>query len=86
MRTMRTTSERDRETVESTVALLRRAEAGLARGRLRAAREQFLRAAQAADDEGLPVVRAEAAIGAGGLWLHELRITDEPRRVPRARA
>ena len=39
------------------------------------------------------MVRAEAAIGAGGLWLHELRVTDEraaflarrARRAGRAR-
>jgi uncharacterized protein YfcZ (UPF0381/DUF406 family) len=57
--------------------LLALAQATLDIGRLGAAREQFFGAAQAAEEEGLTVVRAESAIGAGGLWLHELRVTDE---------
>ena len=57
--------------------LLALAQATLDIGRLGAAREQFFEAAQVAEDAGLAVVRAEAAIGAGGLWLHELRVTDE---------
>ena len=76
-RATRTTTERRMGDAESASTLLARAQAELARGRLRAAREQFFGAAQAADAERLPVIRAEAAIGAGGLWLHELRVTDE---------
>src|SRR5262245_43859281 len=63
--------------VETAAEVLQRAQATLATGRLRAARAQFIDAAQRAALERAPDVRAEAAIGAGGLWLHELRITDE---------
>jgi hypothetical protein len=59
------------------VEALQRAQATLATGRLGDARAQFFDAAQHAAREGLFETRAEAAIGAGGLWLHELRITDE---------
>ena len=53
-------------------------EGALARGRLRAGVRGILRMPRSCGrHEGLPVVRAEAAIGAGGLWLHELRVTDE---------
>ena len=38
---------------------------------------QFLAAADAAVRAGDLITRAEAAIGAGGLWLYELRIADE---------
>jgi DNA-binding CsgD family transcriptional regulator len=57
--------------------LLERAQATLATGRLAAAREQFLAAAAAAERAGDAIALAEAAIGAGGLWLYELRIADE---------
>ena len=57
--------------------LLERAQATLSTGRLAAARDQFLAAADAAVRAGDLITRAEAAIGAGGLWLYELRIADE---------
>ena len=62
---------------EPAATLLERAQATLAAGRLAAAREQFLAAADAAERAGDTIARAEAAIGAGGLWLYELRIADE---------
>ena len=62
---------------EPAETLLERAQATLAAGRLAAAREQFLAAADAAERAGDAIALAEAAIGAGGLWLYELRIADE---------
>jgi tetratricopeptide (TPR) repeat protein len=53
--------------------LLARARDALDHGRLADARRDFLAAAR--DDD--PITRAEAAIGAGGLWLYELRVVDE---------
>jgi hypothetical protein len=53
----------------------------LARGRLREAREQFwleFGAARAANDS---IGSAEAALGLGGLWVHEHRSTFERARV-----
>jgi tetratricopeptide (TPR) repeat protein len=52
---------------------LHRGREALNRGRLADARAAFLRAADSED----PVVRAEAAIGAGGLWLYEQRVVDD---------
>jgi DNA-binding CsgD family transcriptional regulator len=62
---------------EPAATLLERANATLAAGRLSAAREQFLAAAAAAEQTGDAIARAEAAIGAGGLWLYEIRLADE---------
>jgi DNA-binding CsgD family transcriptional regulator/tetratricopeptide (TPR) repeat protein len=62
---------------EPAATLLERARATLAAGRSAAARAQFLAAADAAERAHDPIGRAEAAIGAGGLWLYELRIADE---------
>jgi hypothetical protein len=57
------------------------AEAGqalLEAGRLAAAREEFWRAADAADDA---IALARAALGLGGLWVDEHRSTFERARV-----
>jgi DNA-binding CsgD family transcriptional regulator len=62
---------------EPAATLLERAHATLTAGRLAAARAQFLAAGAAADHAGDATARAEAAIGAGGVWLYELRIADE---------
>ena len=62
---------------EPAATLLERAQATLAAGRLAAARAQFLAAAEAAERAADTIAYAEAAIGAGGLWLYELRIADE---------
>jgi DNA-binding CsgD family transcriptional regulator len=62
---------------EPAATLLARAQATLATGRLAGARQQFLNAADAAERAGDSIALAEAAIGAGGLWLYELRIADE---------
>ena len=62
---------------EPAEALLEHAQATLAAGRLAASREQFRAAAAAAARVGDFVTYAEAAIGAGGLWLYEVRVADE---------
>jgi hypothetical protein len=62
---------------ERALELLGGARDTLAAGRLSAARTQFLAVAEAAERARLPELRAEAALGAGGLWLHELRMVDE---------
>jgi DNA-binding CsgD family transcriptional regulator len=62
---------------EPAATLLERAQATLTAGRLAAARAQFLAAAAAAASAGDVTARAEAAIGAGGVWLYELRVADE---------
>src|SRR5262245_14914420 len=53
----------------------------LARGRLREAREQFWIEHGAADDAHDVIGSAEAALGLGGLWVHEHRSTFERARV-----
>ena len=53
----------------------------LARGRLREAREQFWSEHRAADDANDVIASAEAALGLGGLWVHEHRSTFERARV-----
>ena len=65
----------DRLGLDPPVALmLRLAGAELAAGHLRAARPWFRRAAGVATD---PVELAEAAVGLGGIWVHEHRRTVE---------
>jgi AAA ATPase-like protein len=58
-----------------------RAEAILACGRLADARPLFWRAAQFADAEGDASSLARAALGLGGVWLREHRMTDDTARV-----
>ncbi len=53
----------------------------LARGRLREAREQFWSEHGAANDAHDAIGSAEAALGLGGLWVHEHRSTFERARV-----
>src|SRR6187200_1448706 len=53
----------------------------LARGRLREAREQFWLEHGAANDANDAIGSAEAALGLGGLWVHEHRSTLERARV-----
>jgi hypothetical protein len=53
----------------------------LARGRLREAREQFWLELCAANDAHDVLGSAEAALGLGGLWVHEYRSTFERARV-----
>ena len=53
----------------------------LARGRLREAREQFWSDHGAANDANDVIGSAEAALGLGGLWVHEHRSTFERARV-----
>jgi hypothetical protein len=53
----------------------------LARGRLREAREQFWLEHGAANDVHDVIRSAEAALGLGGLWVHEHRSTFERARV-----
>ena len=53
----------------------------LARGRLREAREQFWSEHGAANDANDVIGSAEAALGLGGLWVHEHRSTFERARV-----
>ena len=58
-----------------------RAAGWLARGRLREAREQFWLEHGAANDANDVIGSAEAALGLGGLWVHEHRSTFERARV-----
>lgn len=53
----------------------------LARGRLREAREQFWLEHGAANDANDVIGSGEAALGLGGLWVHEHRSTFERARV-----
>ena len=53
----------------------------LTRGRLREAREQFWSEHGAANDANDLIGTAEAALGLGGLWVHEHRSTFERARV-----
>src|SRR4051812_40352990 len=53
----------------------------LMEGRLAEARVEFWRDAEVADAAGDPVALATAAIGLGGLWVHEHRATVERARV-----
>ena len=57
------------------------AEAVLACGKLAEARPLFRRAAQLAEVEGDVPALARAALGLGGVWLREHRLTDETARV-----
>lgn len=57
------------------------AEAVLACGKLAEARPLFRRAAQLAEVEGDVLALARAALGLGGVWLREHRLTDETARV-----
>jgi len=57
------------------------AEAVLACGKLAEARPLFRRAAQVAEAEADPRWFARAALGLGGVWLREHRLTDETARV-----
>jgi tetratricopeptide (TPR) repeat protein len=57
------------------------AEAVLACGRLAEARPLFHRAAQVAETEENPVIFARAALGLGGVWVREHRMTEEAERV-----
>jgi tetratricopeptide (TPR) repeat protein len=57
------------------------AEAVLACGRLADARPLFWRAAQVAEAEGDAVALARAALGLGGVWVREHRMTDDSARV-----
>lgn len=57
------------------------AEAVLACGRLTAARPLFHRAARAAEAEGDSITLARAALGLGGVWVREHRLTEEAERV-----
>ena len=50
-------------------------------GRLAEARSLFDRAAVGAEDEGEPILLAEAALGLGGVWVNEHRTPVEWRRV-----
>jgi AAA ATPase domain len=58
-----------------------RAEAVLACGRLADARPLFWRAARLADTEGDAPSLARAAVGLGGVWVREHRMTDDSARV-----
>ena len=53
----------------------------LERGRLREAREVFWQEAEAASAHGDIEARAEAALGLGGIWVHEHRTTLDNARV-----
>ena len=53
----------------------------LMEGRLAEARVEFWQEVDAADEAGEPVALAEAAIGLGGVWVHEHRATVERARV-----
>jgi hypothetical protein len=57
------------------------AEAVLACGKLADARPLFRRAAQLAEAEGDATALARAALGLGGVWLREHRLTDETARI-----
>ena len=57
------------------------AQAVLQAGRLAEARSLFDRAAAGAEDEGEPILLAEAALGLGGVWVNEHRTPVEWRRV-----
>ena len=57
------------------------AEAVLACGKLAEARPLFRRAAQLAEAEDDPALLARAALGLGGVWLREHRLTDDTARV-----
>ena len=57
------------------------AEAILACGRLAEARPLFHRAALLAEGEEDPVILARAALGLGGVWVREHRLTEESERV-----
>jgi hypothetical protein len=57
------------------------AEAVLACGKLAEARPIFRRAAHLADVEGDAALLARAALGLGGVWLREHRMTDDSARV-----
>jgi hypothetical protein len=59
----------------------KRAAGWLARGRLREAREQFWIEHAAANDANDVIGSAEAALGLGGLWVHEHHSTFERARV-----
>jgi tetratricopeptide (TPR) repeat protein len=61
--------------------LVERARAVLSSGRLAEARELFERAIEAATAEDDPVLRADAALGLGGVWVHEHREVAERERV-----
>ena len=61
--------------------LVERARAVLSCGWLAEARALFDRALEAATAEGDPVLRAEAAIGLGGVWVHEHREVADRERV-----
>src|SRR4051794_41810742 len=50
-------------------------------GRLAEARVEFWQEVDAADAAGDPLALAEAAIGLGGVWVHEHRATIERARV-----
>ncbi|CAN5509194.1 hypothetical protein BH20ACT2_BH20ACT2_07720 [soil metagenome] len=63
------------------VLLVERALAVLQSGRLAEARTGFDRAATAAVGENDPVLLAQAALGLGGVWLHEHRDEIEHQRV-----
>jgi hypothetical protein len=57
------------------------AEAVLACGHLAAARPLFHRAAQLAEVEADPIILARAALGLGGVWVREHRLSEETERV-----
>ena len=57
------------------------AEAVLACGHLAEARPLFHRAACLAEAEGNPVTLARAALGLGGVWVREHRLTEEAERI-----
>jgi len=57
------------------------AEAVLACGLLAEARPLFHRAAQLAEIEGNPHILARAALGLGGVWVREHRLTEDAERV-----
>ncbi len=57
------------------------AEAVLACGQLAEARPLFHRATRLAEAEGAPVALARAALGLGGVWVREHRLTEEAERV-----
>ncbi len=67
---------------ESCAALVvEHAEAVLACGLLAEARPVFHRAAQLAESEQAPHILARAALGLGGVWVREHRLTEEAERV-----
>jgi len=67
----------------TTELLVEVAEAARRAGNLTVSRRWWDQAATAAEREGQPELLAEAALGLGGIWVHEHRVAAERERVTR---